>query len=472
MALVIPSTAGTRSRRHAVLDELIEQQERALLARTPASARLTREASAARSPAASRRAGRPRRRMPSGSATASGSHVVDVDGTEYVDLHAGFGAMLVGHAHPAVVRAVQERVDAAARTSRSRPTTSIVGRRASWRVASTCRCGASATRAPRRRWTRSTSCAPRPAARGSSRSKARTTVTTTRCRCRCIPTSTTPAPTVAPALRAAEHAAIPRDDRAPHGRRAVRRPRSGRARVLRVPRRDRRHDHRADDDEHRRHRAARRLPRRACATSATRHGAFLAFDEVKTGLRDRARRHDRALRRRPRHRLPGQGARRRAAVRRDRRHRRDHAPHRGRQLRAGRHVQRQPAHDGRGPRHAARGAHARRVRGASTRCARSMVRGANDVLRALRPARLRERARRQGLRRVLRRRRCATTATSSTTTRDGATRTGCSSTTAACSCRRGASASSGRSRCSTPSTTSTGSSTTSRRSRVALRGTR
>jgi glutamate-1-semialdehyde 2,1-aminomutase len=39
-----------------------------------------------------------------------GSKVYDLDGTEYVDLHAGFGVMLVGHAHPAIVRAVSERV--------------------------------------------------------------------------------------------------------------------------------------------------------------------------------------------------------------------------------------------------------------------------------------------------------------------------------------------------------------------------
>jgi glutamate-1-semialdehyde 2,1-aminomutase len=39
-----------------------------------------------------------------------GSRVWDADGTEYVDLHAGFGAMLVGHAHPAIVQAVSERV--------------------------------------------------------------------------------------------------------------------------------------------------------------------------------------------------------------------------------------------------------------------------------------------------------------------------------------------------------------------------
>jgi glutamate-1-semialdehyde 2,1-aminomutase len=39
-----------------------------------------------------------------------GARVVDVDGNEYVDLHNGYGAMAAGHAHPAVVRAVRERV--------------------------------------------------------------------------------------------------------------------------------------------------------------------------------------------------------------------------------------------------------------------------------------------------------------------------------------------------------------------------
>jgi glutamate-1-semialdehyde 2,1-aminomutase len=39
-----------------------------------------------------------------------GSTVVDVDGNEYVDFHGGYGAMAVGHAHPAVVRAVRDRV--------------------------------------------------------------------------------------------------------------------------------------------------------------------------------------------------------------------------------------------------------------------------------------------------------------------------------------------------------------------------
>jgi 4-aminobutyrate aminotransferase/(S)-3-amino-2-methylpropionate transaminase len=39
--------------------------------------------------------------------TAIGSNVVDVDGNRYVDLAAGFGAMLLGHAHPDVLRAVE-----------------------------------------------------------------------------------------------------------------------------------------------------------------------------------------------------------------------------------------------------------------------------------------------------------------------------------------------------------------------------
>ncbi|HET8524699.1 MAG TPA: aspartate aminotransferase family protein [Thermomicrobiales bacterium] len=40
----------------------------------------------------------------------SGSKVWDVDGNEYLDFHNGFGSMVQGHAHPAIVKAVQERV--------------------------------------------------------------------------------------------------------------------------------------------------------------------------------------------------------------------------------------------------------------------------------------------------------------------------------------------------------------------------
>jgi glutamate-1-semialdehyde 2,1-aminomutase len=39
-----------------------------------------------------------------------GSHVWDVDGNELLDFHNGFGSMVQGHAHPAIVEAVRQRV--------------------------------------------------------------------------------------------------------------------------------------------------------------------------------------------------------------------------------------------------------------------------------------------------------------------------------------------------------------------------
>jgi glutamate-1-semialdehyde 2,1-aminomutase len=39
-----------------------------------------------------------------------GSKVYDVDGTEYVDLHGGYGAALAGHAHPAIQQAIATQV--------------------------------------------------------------------------------------------------------------------------------------------------------------------------------------------------------------------------------------------------------------------------------------------------------------------------------------------------------------------------
>ncbi|HRA46517.1 MAG TPA: aspartate aminotransferase family protein [Thermomicrobiales bacterium] len=43
-------------------------------------------------------------------AQGKGSKIWDVDGVERVDFHNGFGSMVQGHAHPAIVKAVQERV--------------------------------------------------------------------------------------------------------------------------------------------------------------------------------------------------------------------------------------------------------------------------------------------------------------------------------------------------------------------------
>jgi len=39
-----------------------------------------------------------------------GSRVVDVDGNEYVDFHNGFGVMVVGHAHPKIVDAINRQI--------------------------------------------------------------------------------------------------------------------------------------------------------------------------------------------------------------------------------------------------------------------------------------------------------------------------------------------------------------------------
>ena len=40
-----------------------------------------------------------------------GSHVWDIDGNEYADYHNGYGVMVMGHAHPKIVEAVQRRVE-------------------------------------------------------------------------------------------------------------------------------------------------------------------------------------------------------------------------------------------------------------------------------------------------------------------------------------------------------------------------
>jgi glutamate-1-semialdehyde 2,1-aminomutase len=40
-----------------------------------------------------------------------GSRVFDIDGNEYVDFHNGYGVMATGHAHPKIVEAVQRRIE-------------------------------------------------------------------------------------------------------------------------------------------------------------------------------------------------------------------------------------------------------------------------------------------------------------------------------------------------------------------------
>ena len=91
------------------LDELIEQETKDFLVRQPVSRELTERA---------------KRHLVSGVTSSwqisnpqpiwishgKGSHLWDADGFEMVDFHGGYGANAVGHANPAVVAAVQDRV--------------------------------------------------------------------------------------------------------------------------------------------------------------------------------------------------------------------------------------------------------------------------------------------------------------------------------------------------------------------------
>jgi glutamate-1-semialdehyde 2,1-aminomutase len=91
------------------LDNLISDQEKLFLARTGESQRVRQECADV---------------LPGGVASnwqdaepgavwidhGRGSRIVDVDGTDYLDLHGGFGVGIVGHAHPAIVAAVSDRV--------------------------------------------------------------------------------------------------------------------------------------------------------------------------------------------------------------------------------------------------------------------------------------------------------------------------------------------------------------------------
>jgi glutamate-1-semialdehyde 2,1-aminomutase len=91
------------------LDELIAAEEERFLARQPRSRALLARASRslAGGVTSSWQISRPQAVWISHGA---GSRVWDVDGNEYVDLHGGYGVMAVGHAHPRVVAAVRDRV--------------------------------------------------------------------------------------------------------------------------------------------------------------------------------------------------------------------------------------------------------------------------------------------------------------------------------------------------------------------------
>src|SRR5262249_2410588 len=88
---------------------LTEREERRLQSRTPASAALFERARSSLVngvPSAYQE----REPWPIYFFRGEGSHIWDVDGNELVDLHNAFGSMVQGHAHPAIVKAVRERV--------------------------------------------------------------------------------------------------------------------------------------------------------------------------------------------------------------------------------------------------------------------------------------------------------------------------------------------------------------------------
>jgi glutamate-1-semialdehyde 2,1-aminomutase len=91
------------------IDSLIDEEERRFLARMPQSIARSAEASDVLAGGATSNwmISRPAAVWVS---HGRGSRIWDVDGTEYVDLHGGYGVMVAGHANPAIVEAVQRRV--------------------------------------------------------------------------------------------------------------------------------------------------------------------------------------------------------------------------------------------------------------------------------------------------------------------------------------------------------------------------
>src|SRR5215470_5896284 len=91
------------------LADIVAEQERIFIDRQPTSARMAVEARQALAGGVTSnwQISRP---QPVWLSHGAGSKVYDVDGNEYVDMHGGYGASMAGHAHPAVVAAVQHQV--------------------------------------------------------------------------------------------------------------------------------------------------------------------------------------------------------------------------------------------------------------------------------------------------------------------------------------------------------------------------
>ena len=93
----------------SALDDLIRHEEDVFLARMTKTAALWERAqrSMPGGVCSSWASSRP---LPVWVSHGEGAYVWDADGTRYADMHGGYGVNVVGHANPAVVRAVQARV--------------------------------------------------------------------------------------------------------------------------------------------------------------------------------------------------------------------------------------------------------------------------------------------------------------------------------------------------------------------------
>ncbi|HXZ57121.1 MAG TPA: aspartate aminotransferase family protein [Gaiellaceae bacterium] len=104
------SISATAELDRARIAELTDREQRRLDEATPASrAMFERARSALAGGVAS--AYQERHPWPIYLERGSGSRVWDVDGTERIDFHNGFGSMPQGHAHPAITRAIEQRLE-------------------------------------------------------------------------------------------------------------------------------------------------------------------------------------------------------------------------------------------------------------------------------------------------------------------------------------------------------------------------
>src|SRR5262245_32872989 len=103
------SATATTNLDRTRIAELTEREERKLEERTQGSRQLSERAMKSLAGGVAS-AYQEREPWPIYLDRGEGSHVWDVDGTEMVDFHNAFGSMVQGHAHPAIVAAVRERV--------------------------------------------------------------------------------------------------------------------------------------------------------------------------------------------------------------------------------------------------------------------------------------------------------------------------------------------------------------------------